>query len=65
MTIHDMQTLNREAMEYIKNHIQVGMPLSEVKRSCEDYLLSHGADSFWYWDVGAFVFSGKETAKVY
>ena len=63
MTIHDMQTLNREAMEYIKNHIQVGMPLYEVKQSCEDYLLSHGADSFWYWDVGAFVFSGKETAR--
>ena len=25
-------------------------------------MLSHGADSFWYWDVGAFVFAGEKTA---
>ncbi len=25
-------------------------------------MLSHGADSFWYWDVGAFVFAGDKTA---
>src|SRR5699024_11156877 len=22
-----------------------------------------GADSFWYWDIGAFIFSGDETTK--
>ena len=25
-------------------------------------MLSHGADSFWYWDVGSFVFAGDKTA---
>ena len=25
-------------------------------------MLSHGADSFWYWEVGAFVFAGNKTA---
>ncbi len=25
-------------------------------------MLSHGADSFWYWDAGAFVFAGDKTA---
>ncbi len=63
MNIHDMQNLNRATIEYIQEHIHVGMPLSEVKQRCEDYLLSHGADSFWYWDVGAFIFSGKETTQ--
>ncbi len=24
-------------------------------------MLAEGADSFWYWDIGAFVFSGDET----
>ena len=24
-------------------------------------MLELGADSFWYWDVGAFVFAGDET----
>lgn len=25
-------------------------------------MLEFGADSFWYWDIGAFVFAGDETA---
>ena len=28
---------------------------------CEQTLLDLGADSFWYWDIGAFVFAGDET----
>lgn len=34
----------------------------QIKKLCEDYLLENGADSFWYWDVGAFIFAGDETA---
>lgn len=37
------------------------MTLVEVRNLCEKKLLELGADSFWYWDVGAFVFSGNET----
>lgn len=62
MTIQKMQDLNRCAMAYIASVLRPGMTLSEVRALCEEYLLSHGADSFWYWDIGAFVFSGKETA---
>ena len=62
MTIHAMQELCRETMAYIGEKVCPGMPLREVRRLCEEYMLSHGADSFWYWDVGAFVFSGDETA---
>lgn len=62
MTIKDMQNLNRDTIKYISSVIKAGMNLCEVRNLCEKYLLSHGADSFWYWDVGAFVFCGKETA---
>ena len=37
------------------------MNLLEVRKMCEDKMLELGADSFWYWDVGAFVFAGDET----
>lgn len=62
MTIKDMQNLNRDTIKYISSVIKAGMNLNEIRNLCEKYLLSHGADSFWYWDVGAFVFCGKETA---
>ena len=62
MTVREMQDLNRCAMAYIASVLRPGMTLFEVRTLCEEYLLSHGADSFWYWNVGAFVFSGRETA---
>lgn len=37
------------------------MSLSKVRSICEEFMLKNGADSFWYWNVGAFVFSGDET----
>lgn len=37
------------------------MSLVEVRSICEKFMLENGADSFWYWNVGAFVFSGDET----
>ena len=39
-----------------------GLLQEQIKKLCEDYLLENGADSFWYWDVGAFIFAGDETA---
>ena len=61
MTIHDMQNLNRDTIAYIATVIRPGMTLCNVRTLCEEYMLKHGADSFWYWDVGAFVFRGEET----
>lgn len=37
------------------------MNLLDVRKLCEQKMLELGADSFWYWDVGAFVFAGDET----
>ncbi len=62
MTIHEMQDLNRNTIQYASTIIQPGMSLVEFRKRCEDYMLSHGADSFWYWNVGAFIFSGDKTA---
>lgn len=61
MSIRDMQNLNRDTIEYISSVMKPGMTLQHVRTLCEDYLLSHGADSFWYWNVGAFVFRGEDT----
>lgn len=61
MTIHEMQDLNRAAMQYISTVTKPGMPLRKLRQLCEEYMLSHGADSFWYYDVGAFIFSGDQT----
>lgn len=62
MTIHEMQNLNRASIEYVSTVIVPGMTLVELRKLCEAYMLSHGVDSFWYWDVGAFVFAGDKTA---
>ena len=62
MTIHEMQNLNRATIEYASTVIVPGMTLVELRKLCEEYMRSHGADSFWYWDVGAFVFAGNKTA---
>lgn len=61
MTIRDMQNLNRATIDYASSAIRPGMTLRDVRALCEEYLFAHGADSFWYWDVGAFVFRGEDT----
>ena len=56
-----IQLAAKQTIEYIKNIIKPGMNLLEIRKLCEEKLLDLGADSFWYWDVGAFVFAGDET----
>lgn len=61
MTNFDMQELNRKTINYARNQICAGMSLLELRKICEQYMLENGADSFWYYGVGAFIFSGNET----
>ena len=56
-----VQKIAKDTIEFIKRKISPGMLLSEVRSLCEEKMMELGADSFWYWDVGAFVFSGVET----
>lgn len=56
-----IQLTAKQTIEYIKQVIKPGMNLLEIREACEKKMLELGADSFWYWDVGAFVFAGDET----
>lgn len=61
MQYAEVQNIAKKTIEYIKENIQPGMTLFEIRNLCESKMMELGADSFWYWDVGAFVFSGDET----
>ena len=61
MNYSDIQLIAKNTMDYIKSVIKVGMSLTEIREKCEQKMLELGAESFWYWDVGAFVFSNKQT----
>lgn len=62
MEYKNIQGIAKETISYIKTVIKPHMNLLDVRKLCEEKMLSLGADSFWYWDIGAFVFSGDETA---
>lgn len=57
----EVQNIAKKAMDFIRNTITPGMHLFEVRSLCESKMKELGADSFWYWDIGAFVFAGDET----
>ena len=61
MEYKEVQKIAKETISNIKTVIRPGMNLFDVRKLCEEKMLSLGADSFWYWDIGAFVFSGDET----
>ncbi len=56
-----IQSIAKQTIEYIKKNIRPNQNWREIRELCEEKLLELGADSFWYWDVGAFVFAGDET----
>ncbi len=56
-----VQRVAKDTMNYIKKQISPGMRLTEIRKICENRMLQLGADSFWYYNVGAFVFSGTDT----
>lgn len=61
MQYKDVQNIAKMTIEFIKENIQPGTTLIEIRDLCETKMIELGADSFWYWDVGAFVFAGDET----
>ena len=62
MQYTEVQNIAKRTIEFVKDKIQSGMTLLEIRDLCETKMLELGADSFWYWDVGAFIFSGDETS---
>ena len=61
MDYKEVQQIARETIEYAKTFIKPRMNLLKVRKLCEQKMLGLGVDSFWYWDIGAFVFAGDET----
>ena len=61
MNYLEVQNIAKQTIDYIKTVIKPNMNLREIRYLCEERMLSLGADSFWYWNIGAFVFSGDET----
>lgn len=61
MEYSQVQKIAKQTILYIKEVIKPGMRLTDIRKICEDKMLELGADSFWYWDVGAFCFAGDET----
>lgn len=61
MEYSEVQKIAKDTIEHIKPKITAGMKLTDIRKLCENKMLALGADSFWYWDIGAFVFSGDET----
>lgn len=61
MTNAEVQQIAKQTMTFIKSQIKFGMSLHELRQLAENKMLSLGAISFWYWNIGAFIFSGDET----
>lgn len=61
MEYREVQQIAKKTIEYAKTIINPGMNLLKLRELCEQKMLDLGADSFWYWDIGAFIFSGNET----
>ena len=57
-----VQQIAKDTIAYLRTVLRAGMHLADIRRLCEEKMLALGADSFWYYDIGAFVFSGEETA---
>ena len=61
MDYKTVQEIAKQTMHDIRQVIKPGMRLTQVRQLCEEKMLALGADSFWYWDVGAFCFAGEDT----
>ena len=62
MDYSEVQKIAKQALSYARQIIEPGMPLPELRKLCENEMMRLGADSFWYWNIGALCFSGDETA---
>jgi Xaa-Pro aminopeptidase len=56
-----VQTIAKETIEHLKDFIRAGVTEQEIVNEAEKYLKENGIQSFWYYDVGAFVFVGERT----
>ncbi len=65
MTNAEVQQIAKQTIHFIKSQIKVGMSLQELRQLAESKMFLLGATSFWYWDIGAFIFRVKKQRFLY
>ena len=61
MNNFEVQQIAKQTISFLKTKIKASMSLQELRQLAESKMLALGADSFWYWNIGAFIFSDDET----
>ncbi|KKQ71284.1 MAG: methionine aminopeptidase [Candidatus Peregrinibacteria bacterium GW2011_GWC2_39_14] len=56
-----VQKIAKETIEFLKTFINEGLSAKEIKNAAEKFMIKKGINSFWYYNVGALVFIGKQT----
>ena len=56
-----VQEIAKSTFEYLTSNIKAGMTEKQIVEMAENDMIKKGAMSFWYYDVGAFVFTGERT----
>jgi len=56
-----VQSIAKKTVEFLKSFIKKGLSAQEIKQVAEKHMKAQGANSFWYYNIGAFVFVGEQT----
>jgi len=56
-----VQDIAKSTIEYVCANAQAGMTEREIVEMAENEMIRQGATSFWYYGIGAFVFTGERT----
>jgi len=56
-----VQQIARDTIDHLKFYIAEGISEKEIVEKAENFMRTNGVDSFWYYDVGAFVLVGERT----
>jgi len=58
-----VQEIARDTIEYLKTQIVPRITVKQIVELAETYMMAKGITSFWYYDIGAFVFAGEDTVR--
>lgn len=56
-----VQNIAKETIQFLKSFIREGVTEREIKEAAEKFMFEKGVHSFWYHDIGTFVFVGERT----
>ena len=59
----EAQNIARDTIVYLKSNVQIGMTERKIKEMAEEFMRSKGVQTFWYYNIGAFVLIGKNSIR--